>query len=75
MVIRRGDRLVTPPIECGLLAGTMRAELLETNEIEEGIVHRDELRLAAEIFLINSVRGRIPVRLLAGSETLVAEPA
>jgi para-aminobenzoate synthetase/4-amino-4-deoxychorismate lyase len=75
IVIRRGDELVTPPIECALLAGTMRAELLAVGRIREAVVRREDLESADEIFLINSVRGWISVRLLANAETLVAGPA
>jgi para-aminobenzoate synthetase/4-amino-4-deoxychorismate lyase len=50
---------VTPPVSSGLLAGTLRAELLEAGEIEEGAVTVEEFRAAKEIWLINSVRGWI----------------
>ncbi len=56
LVIRKGGRLVTPPVECGLLAGTFRAALIKSGEIEESVVSIEELRNAEEIFLINSVR-------------------
>jgi len=56
VVIRKGDRLVTPPVDCGLLAGTFREHLLKTGEIEEGVILVDALKTADEIFLINSVR-------------------
>ena len=56
LVIRKSGRLITPPIECGLLAGTFRAELLRSGEIEEAIVSVDDLTAADEVFLINSVR-------------------
>ena len=50
-------RRVTPPVECGLLAGTFRAELLDRGELSERIVTIDELRCATRIWLINSVQG------------------
>lgn len=56
LVIRREDRLITPPVACGLLAGTFRAHLLRSGEIEEGIITVAELNTAEEIHLINSVR-------------------
>ncbi|MES9856376.1 MAG: aminodeoxychorismate synthase component I [Sedimenticola sp.] len=56
LVIRREGRLVTPPIECGLLAGTFRGFLLQEGEIEASIISIDDLKDADEIFLINSVR-------------------
>jgi branched-subunit amino acid aminotransferase/4-amino-4-deoxychorismate lyase len=56
IVVEAGGRRVTPPVHCGLLAGTFRAELLETGVISEAIVTLDELRSASAIWLINSVR-------------------
>jgi para-aminobenzoate synthetase/4-amino-4-deoxychorismate lyase len=47
--------LVTPPVSCGLLAGTFRAELLARGEIQERIVTLDDLRSASRLWLINSV--------------------
>jgi len=56
VVVELDGRRVTPPVSCGLLAGTFRDELLATGEIEEGIVTLDDLRRASAIWLINSVR-------------------
>ena len=47
--------LVTPPVSCGLLAGTFRAELLARGEIQEHVVTLDDLRSALRVWLINSV--------------------
>ncbi len=58
IVIRSGGELITPPLSSGLLPGTMRAELLESGEIRERVIRREELAGAEEIYLINSVRGR-----------------
>ncbi len=56
VVILRGGRLVTPPLNCGLLNGTYRGELLERGEIIEETVSIPDLKTAEKIFLINSVR-------------------
>jgi para-aminobenzoate synthetase/4-amino-4-deoxychorismate lyase len=56
LVILRNGRLVTPPVCCGLLNGTYRAELLDRGEIIEEVVSLSELKGAEKIFLINSVR-------------------
>jgi len=56
VVIRCGKRLVTPPVDCGLLAGTYRQFLLESREIEEEIIKLEDLNENTEIYLINSVR-------------------
>ncbi len=54
-----GVRL-TPPVESGLLGGTLRAELLATGAIREQRVRVDDLAHATGVWLINSVRGWIP---------------
>ena len=56
VVIRKEGKLITPPVECGLLAGTFREHLLKSGEIEEGIITGEDLRTAEEVFLVNSVR-------------------
>ncbi|HPR82740.1 MAG TPA: aminodeoxychorismate synthase component I [Pontiellaceae bacterium] len=56
VVVELDGRKVTPPVSCGLLAGTFRNELLERGEIEEQVVSVEELRRADAIWLINSVR-------------------
>lgn len=50
-----GER-ITPPIECGLLAGVFRAELLAQQRLVERVVTIEMLRAARRIHLINSVR-------------------
>ena len=60
---RLDGRRWTPPRECGLLAGTLRAELLERGEIEERVITRADLLRASRLWLINSVRGWVPVYL------------
>jgi para-aminobenzoate synthetase / 4-amino-4-deoxychorismate lyase len=57
-------RKLTPPVECGLLAGTFRAQLLADGAIEEGIITIDRLRAAPHVWLINSVREWWPATLV-----------
>jgi para-aminobenzoate synthetase / 4-amino-4-deoxychorismate lyase len=64
IVVDIGGRKVTPPVHCGLLAGTFRAELLESGAIQESIVTLDELRAAPGLWLINSVREWWAARLV-----------
>jgi para-aminobenzoate synthetase/4-amino-4-deoxychorismate lyase len=56
VVVRLNDRLFTPPVSCGLLAGTFRAQLLAEGKITERVITIEELKNAKEVFLINSVR-------------------
>jgi para-aminobenzoate synthetase/4-amino-4-deoxychorismate lyase len=57
-----GER-VTPPIECGLLGGTFRAELLDRREVRERFVSLDDVRGAERLWFVNSLRGWVPIRL------------
>lgn len=57
-----GGRKVTPPVTCGLLAGTYRAELLASGAVEEAVIKRDDLRAAHGVWLVNSVhKSRVAV--------------
>ncbi|MBK7316070.1 MAG: aminodeoxychorismate synthase component I [Anaerolineales bacterium] len=63
LVVEMDGQLFTPPISCGLLAGTFRAYLLETGKIRERIILKSELPDCTKIFLINSVRGWVDVEM------------
>jgi para-aminobenzoate synthetase/4-amino-4-deoxychorismate lyase len=64
VVARLGGRLVTPPVVCGLLAGTFRAELLTTGAVVEACVTTERLADADALWLVNSVRGWRPAVLV-----------
>jgi para-aminobenzoate synthetase/4-amino-4-deoxychorismate lyase len=64
VVVRINGELVTPPLKCGLLPGVFRDELLERGEISEKVVTADQLKMAEEIHLINSVRRWRQVKLI-----------
>lgn len=66
VVIRDADGYWTPPVACGLLAGTFRGWLLERGAIRERRIAVEELREAKELWLINSVRGWRRCRLSDG---------
>jgi para-aminobenzoate synthetase / 4-amino-4-deoxychorismate lyase len=51
------DILLTPPLACGLLAGTYRRLLLEQGKAVERILTVQDLQEAETIYLANSVRG------------------
>ena len=57
IVVDLGGRKVTPLVACGLLPGTLRAELLDRGEISEHRVTIEQLLDAPRFWLINSVRG------------------
>lgn len=52
----------TPPISCGLLAGTFREELLMKGFIKEKIIQVDTLESYSQIWHINSVRQWVPIK-------------
>ncbi|HNC45594.1 MAG TPA: aminotransferase class IV, partial [Acidobacteriota bacterium] len=72
VVIRMNGKLVTPPVSCGLLAGTFRNRLIEKGELTEQIITREDFEQADARFLINSVRKWQAVELLA---TVQGKPA
>ena len=62
LFVRRGGRLLTPPVSCGLLDGTLRRELLETGAAAEAVLHRGDLADAEAVLFGNSVRGLMPAQ-------------
>jgi para-aminobenzoate synthetase/4-amino-4-deoxychorismate lyase len=56
VVVPLGDKLFTPPVRCGLLAGTFRNHLIDNGKLTERVITVEELANAKEFFLINSVR-------------------
>lgn len=56
-------RKVTPPVQAGLLAGTMRGELLDSGEVVERNMSVADLRRAERLWLVNSVRGWMEIVL------------
>ncbi len=63
LVVEQDRRRWTPRRESGLLAGTFRAELLAQGMIHERALKLSDLPGAERIWLINSVRGWVPVQL------------
>jgi para-aminobenzoate synthetase / 4-amino-4-deoxychorismate lyase len=57
IVVEIDDVHFTPPLECGLLAGTYRAELLKQGTIQEKIIKTEQLENYTKIFIINSAVG------------------
>ncbi|MCE9647415.1 MAG: aminodeoxychorismate synthase component I [Chloroflexi bacterium] len=63
LVVEMGGRLLTPPISCGLLAGTFRAHLLETGKIAEQVIRKEEVANCTHIYLVNSLRKWVDVKI------------
>lgn len=62
--IERDATLLTPPISCGLLNGTLRQNLIDAGSAVEAVLKPDDLQQAERIWLGNSVRGLMPARLI-----------
>ena len=63
--VRKGGQLFTPPVSCGLLAGTFRAWLLAQGAVRERVLYREDLLEAEAVFIGNSLRGLVQVRLVS----------
>jgi para-aminobenzoate synthetase / 4-amino-4-deoxychorismate lyase len=57
IAVRIGEDLWTPPVSCGLLAGTYRARLLAEGQLRERVIPLEMLASCDELFSLNSVRG------------------
>lgn len=55
--------LATPRLDCGLLPGVLRGELLDEGRAHEAVYTWDKLKSAKAIFVGNSLRGLMPARL------------
>ncbi|MHA6641514.1 aminotransferase class IV family protein [Mesorhizobium sp. A623] len=58
-----GGILLTPRLGCGLLAGVLRAEMLDRAKAKEAVLTMADLRTASALYVGNSLRGLIPARL------------
>jgi 4-amino-4-deoxychorismate lyase len=56
--------LATPRLDCGLLPGVLRGELLDEGRAREAIYSYDELKSAKTLFVGNSLRGLIPAKVI-----------
>ncbi|WP_458123202.1 aminodeoxychorismate synthase component I [Paenibacillus sp. Z3-2] len=63
VVIEQQGKKYTPPRDSGLLAGTLRNQLLYDGVLEEKVLTYRDITEATNIWLINSVRGWIPVEV------------
>lgn len=64
LVLELDGKLVTPHRDSGLLAGVMRADLLASGKVEERVVYREDLKRSRAVWLVNSVRGWMKVKLV-----------
>jgi len=65
VVVERAGHWFTPPVSCGLLAGTQRAEWLDKGKLCEKVIRVKDLDITDRIWLLNSVRVLIETRGLS----------
>ena len=63
VVAEIGGVRYTPPLQCGLLPGTFRAEQLDLGTIRERVLSKGDIASASRLWLINSVRGWVEAQL------------
>jgi para-aminobenzoate synthetase / 4-amino-4-deoxychorismate lyase len=63
VVVSWNGELLTPPIECGLLGGTFRAELVASGEVKERVIPVSALGECEAVFLVNSLRKWVKVEI------------
>jgi para-aminobenzoate synthetase/4-amino-4-deoxychorismate lyase len=62
--IKNGNKFYTPPIICGLLNGTFRRYMFESEfSLEEKVLLGKDILEADKVYLANSVRGMVEVSL------------
>ncbi len=63
--IEKDGQLFTPDQSCGLLPGILREELIKRGRAREAILTLENLLEADAVFMGNSLRGLIPVKLVS----------
>jgi para-aminobenzoate synthetase/4-amino-4-deoxychorismate lyase len=63
IIIEKEKQLFTPPVSSGLLPGVYRSYLIQRCKVKEKKLFLKDLREADKVFLCNSVRGMVEVRL------------
>lgn len=64
VLVEQEGKFFTPPVECGLLNGTLRENLISSGVCTEKILYKKDLLNAENIYCINSVRGIKRVELV-----------
>lgn len=65
LFVQKGEILLTPPLEAGVLNGVLRRRLLREGRAQEAPLNLDDLREAEAVFAGNGLRGLVRVRLVA----------
>ena len=64
--LQKDGKLITPPVSCGLLPGVFRNHLLKEYPelVEEASFNRKDVEQADAVYVGNSVRGLVKVKIL-----------
>ena len=65
LVVELAGQRYTPPQDSGLLDGVLRRHLIDTGNLQERVLMPADLVRAERLLFINSLRGEIPVTLIA----------
>jgi len=65
IALKLNGKLYTPPVECGLLAGTLRAEMLARGKLAERVLTKKDLADCQALYILNAVRGLVRAEMLA----------
>jgi para-aminobenzoate synthetase/4-amino-4-deoxychorismate lyase len=68
IAVLRDGKWITPRLDCGLLPGTMRAQLLDEGKIVEGIILSSDLTPGEQVRFFNAVRGVHDIVFSANTE-------
>jgi para-aminobenzoate synthetase/4-amino-4-deoxychorismate lyase len=63
LVVKMNGEFFTPPIECGLLAGTFRADLVASGEVKERVLKIQDQAEFEAMFLVNSLRKWVRIKM------------
>lgn len=61
--IEKDGRILTPPVECGLLDGIFRRFLLKKDRVCEQVLSRQDVDRADAVYVGNSIRGMVQVKV------------
>ncbi len=70
ILMGKGGKLYTPPLEDGAMNGITRALLIEDGTLTEQSLYPEDIQTADALFIVNAVRGIMPVLTLDGEELL-----
>ncbi|GAB4398495.1 MAG: aminodeoxychorismate synthase component I [Anaerolineales bacterium] len=63
LVAKMNGEFFTPPIECGLLAGTFREELVTSGKLKERVLKIQDRAGFEAVFLVNSLRKWVHIKM------------